>query len=105
MPMTAPTPQHGADFALTLSCEDTIGIVHAVTGFLFERGCNIIDSAQFGDPDTRRFFMRVAFAHGPAGAGQEQSAAGLRTAFAPIATSSPHTRRPMDDVLCAVQAS
>jgi formyltetrahydrofolate deformylase len=83
--MTTPPVAHGADFALTLSCEDTIGIVHAVSGFLFEHGCNIIDSAQFGDPDTRRFFMRVAFACGPAGSGRAQSAAELRTAFAPIA--------------------
>jgi formyltetrahydrofolate deformylase len=83
--MTTPPVAHGADFALTLSCEDTIGIVHAVSGFLFEHGCNIIDSAQFGDPDTCRFFMRVAFAHGPSGTRGARPAAELRTAFAPIA--------------------
>jgi formyltetrahydrofolate deformylase len=44
---------------LTLSCPDRVGIVHAVTGFLAEQGCNIIDSQQFGDRDTGRFFMRV----------------------------------------------
>ena len=37
VPMTAPTLQHGADFALTLSCEDTIGIVHAVTGGEYDK--------------------------------------------------------------------
>src|ERR1700727_902338 len=72
IPMTTAPVTHGADFALTLSCEDTIGIVHAVSGFLVEHGCNIIDSAQFGDPDTHRFFMRVAFA---SGSGRAQSAA------------------------------
>jgi formyltetrahydrofolate deformylase len=46
-------------FILTLSCPDRLGIVHAVTGFLAEHGCNIADSQQFGDRDTRRFFMRV----------------------------------------------
>jgi formyltetrahydrofolate deformylase len=66
-----------ADFVLTLSCEDTLGIVHAVSGFLVEHGCNIVDSAQFGDPDTRRFFMRVAFTC--------PQAADLRVAFKPIA--------------------
>jgi formyltetrahydrofolate deformylase len=81
---TGPLIPHGADIVLTLSCEDTIGIVHAVTGFLLESGCNIVDSAQFGDPDTRRFFMRVAFAR-PAGTEQAQSPADLRAAFAPIA--------------------
>jgi formyltetrahydrofolate deformylase len=48
-------------FVLTLSCPDRIGIVHAVSGFLASRGCNIVDSHQFGDRDTGRFFMRVAF--------------------------------------------
>jgi formyltetrahydrofolate deformylase len=46
-------------FILTLSCPDRVGIVHAVTGFLAEYQCNILDSQQFGDRDTGRFFMRV----------------------------------------------
>ena len=49
------------EFVLTLSCPDTTGIVFHVTGFLFERECNIIDSAQFGDGSTGLFFMRVHF--------------------------------------------
>jgi formyltetrahydrofolate deformylase len=44
---------------LTLSCPDRLGIVHSVTGFLAEHGCNIVDSQQFGDRDSGRFFMRV----------------------------------------------
>lgn len=48
-------------FILTLSCPNRLGIVHGVSRFLFERGCNIIDSAQFDDMSTGRFFMRVAF--------------------------------------------
>jgi formyltetrahydrofolate deformylase len=35
--------------------------VHAVSGFLTERGCNITESAQFGDTLTGTFFMRVHF--------------------------------------------
>lgn len=50
-----------AHYILTLSCPDQLGIVHAVSGFLFERGGNIIDSAQFEDTATNRFFMRVHF--------------------------------------------
>jgi len=50
------------DFILTLSCPNTIGIVHAVAHFLLEQRCNITDSAQFDDESTGRFFMRVAFA-------------------------------------------
>ena len=49
------------DCILTLSCPDQTGIVYAVSGFLFERQCNIVQSAQFGDEDTQLFFMRVHF--------------------------------------------
>jgi formyltetrahydrofolate deformylase len=49
------------EFILTLSCPDTTGIVYHVSGFLYERGCNIIDSAQFGDASTGLFFLRVHF--------------------------------------------
>lgn len=53
--------QPGHRYILTLSCPDKTGIVFAVAGFLAENGCNIIDSAQFGDRDTGLFFMRVHF--------------------------------------------
>jgi len=46
---------------LTLSCPDRTGIVHAVSGFLLERGGNIEEAAQYNDPDTGLFFMRVQF--------------------------------------------
>lgn len=49
------------NYILTLSCPDQMGIVHTVSGFLSERGGSIIDSAQFGDTDSDRFFMRVHF--------------------------------------------
>ncbi|MEO7231963.1 MAG: formyltetrahydrofolate deformylase, partial [Polaromonas sp.] len=38
------------------------GIVHAVSGFLFEHGGNIEEAAQYNDPGTGLFFMRVQFA-------------------------------------------
>jgi len=50
------------EYILTLSCVDQRGIVHRVSGFLLEHGCNIIDSAQFGDAESALFFMRVHFA-------------------------------------------
>ncbi len=50
---------HG--FILTLSCPDRPGIVHAVTGFLAQHNLNIVDSQQFGDPTSKKFFMRVHF--------------------------------------------
>jgi formyltetrahydrofolate deformylase len=81
-------------FILTLSCPDRIGIVHAVTGVLTEHGANVLDSQQFGDRETGRFFMRV---HGEAtdksfGIGQ------LRTALESVATSYEMDWR-LDDAL------
>jgi len=53
------------EFVLTLSCQDAKGIVHAVSGLLFQAGCNILDSQQYGDvlceDSTGLFFMRVHF--------------------------------------------
>ncbi|WP_027815665.1 formyltetrahydrofolate deformylase [Paraburkholderia bannensis] len=69
-------------FILNLSCADRPGIVHAVSGFLFERGSNILDSAQFGDSHTGEFFMRVHFQQ----VGGDPGLDGLRAAFAPLAS-------------------
>ena len=49
------------DHILTLSCPDRTGIVHRVSGSLFDAGCNILDAQQFGDAETGRFFLRVHF--------------------------------------------
>ena len=49
-------------YILTLSCPDRRGIVHAVSGFLFEHGGNIEEAAQYNDAATGLFFMRVRFA-------------------------------------------
>lgn len=53
------------EFVLTLSCHDAKGIVYAVSGLLYQAGCNILDSQQFGDVQsddgTGLFFMRVHF--------------------------------------------
>ncbi|WP_046865638.1 formyltetrahydrofolate deformylase [Microvirga massiliensis] len=68
-------------YVLKLSCVDTIGIVNAVSSFLTQNGCNIITNAQFGDRETERFFMRVAFA--PVDPRTEVSA--LAGVFRPIA--------------------
>jgi len=51
-----------AEFVLTLSCPDRVGIVHAVAAYLHQAGCNVLDSQQFADrtgPGASRFFMRV----------------------------------------------
>ncbi|MEN3793790.1 formyltetrahydrofolate deformylase [Fulvimarina sp. MAC3] len=48
-------------YTLTVACPSTRGIVAAISTHLAKRGCNIIDSAQYDDLGTGRFFMRVAF--------------------------------------------
>ena len=69
------------EYILTLSCLDQRGIVHSVSGFLAEHGCNIIDSSQFGDAQSKLFFMRVHFvAEDPAYGGNA-----LREAFGVMA--------------------
>ena len=68
---------------LTLTCPDRPGITAKVTGFLFERGCNILDAQQFNDRAGNgggdRFFMRVVF--DPDGT----TAEALRSDFASVA--------------------
>lgn len=68
---------------LTLACPDRPGITARVTGFLFERGANILDAQQFNDRceagGSDRFFMRVVF--DPDGATAES----LRADFAALA--------------------
>jgi formyltetrahydrofolate deformylase len=55
---------HGPGYTgrLLVSCADRSGIVAAVSGFLFERGANIVSSHQYSsDPSGGRFFMRTEF--------------------------------------------
>ena len=72
-----------APLILTLACADRPGITARVTGFLFERGCNVLDAQQFNDRAGNgggdRFFMRVVF--DPDGSTVET----LRTDFAALA--------------------
>lgn len=51
------TPRH----ILTLKCPDAPGIVHAVSGGLLEVGGNIIENAQFSEPETNTFCLWTDF--------------------------------------------
>lgn len=46
-------------YVICLSCPDQTGIVAHVSGALHNHKCNIEKSAQFSDPLTGRFFMRI----------------------------------------------
>ncbi|MGQ3673769.1 formyltetrahydrofolate deformylase [Xanthobacter sp. TB0136] len=50
-----------SQFVLTVTCPTRRGIVAAISTYLAAKGCNIVDSAQFDDMETDRFFMRVGF--------------------------------------------
>ncbi|MBB3917186.1 MULTISPECIES: formyltetrahydrofolate deformylase [Rhizobium] len=48
-------------YYLRVSCQSTRGIVAAISSYLAAAGCNILDSSQFDDLDTGKFFTRVSF--------------------------------------------
>ena len=48
-------------FVLTVTCTSRRGIVAAISTYLADKHCNIVDSAQFDDLETGRFFMRIGF--------------------------------------------
>lgn len=66
------------EYIINLSCPDRLGLVRTVSGWLFDSGCNILDSDQFLDADSSTFFMRVHF-DGVVGLDV------LKTSFEPIA--------------------
>ena len=80
-----PPPDRGsapeAQYILTLSCANRPGIVAAVSTYLFESRCNILDANQYDDRETGRFFMRVVV--NPVGDGVALDA--LKEGFAALA--------------------
>jgi formyltetrahydrofolate deformylase len=67
-------------YVLTVSCKSTRGIVAAIANYLADQGCNIVDSSQFDDLDTGKFFMRVSFI-----SEEGTGAAALVDGFRPVA--------------------
>ncbi|MEV0698048.1 formyltetrahydrofolate deformylase [Saccharopolyspora sp. NPDC050389] len=67
-------------FTLTLSCPNRTGIVRAVSGYLFERGCDIGEHRQFDDSVRDRVFMRTQVT-APDGTDLEK----MSREFAPVA--------------------
>jgi formyltetrahydrofolate deformylase len=73
------------EFILTLACPEQRGIVHAVSSYLLEHGCDIVDNRQFGDRKSGRFFMRVHFVTDGTGGEGSPDAAALRADFESLA--------------------
>ncbi|TLM71282.1 formyltetrahydrofolate deformylase [Pseudarthrobacter sp. NamB4] len=100
--LEAPAPAVGAvtadpaaavEHVLTVDCKESPGIVHAVSAFLLEHGCDIMDIKQYGDKAQGHFFMRVHFTSAP-GPGRDPSGPDpgeplrtddLRRSFEPVA--------------------
>ncbi len=74
-------------YVLTLSCGDRPGIVHAVSGAVLATGGNILESQQFGDAETGRFFMRVEVQPSGTAPGLDAELDRIRQAFDPVATA------------------
>lgn len=87
------TNVHAQQCVLLLSCVDRPGIVFGVARFLLEHGCNILQSQQFCDSDTRAFFMRVQFG---ADDGADLDVLGLRRDFEEVAAALALTWRLVD---------
>ncbi len=63
-------------YILTLACADQPGIVARVASHIFDFGGNTLESSQYNDAESDRFFLRTAF-HFPASADFEGLYAGL----------------------------
>ena len=74
-----PDPMSKTSLTLTLACPDRRGIVAAVSTFLADRDCNILDAQQYDDAETGAFFMRVVIDPGAT------ILEDLKSAFAPLA--------------------
>lgn len=80
----AAEPAAAVEHVLTVDCKESPGIVHAVSAFLLEHGCDIIDIKQYGDKAQGHFFMRVHFASKPSAAQPSATTDDLRRDFAPV---------------------
>lgn len=84
-PSNVPAPEQlegsSTEFVLTLDCAESPGIIHSVSKFLLDHGCNIVDIKQFGDRQEQHFFMRVHFVSTGSFADVEE----LRRDFTPVA--------------------
>ncbi|HRX69941.1 MAG: formyltetrahydrofolate deformylase [Gammaproteobacteria bacterium] len=67
-------------YILTITCPDRVGIVAAVSGLLAAHDGNVIESDQFSDTESGRFFMRLVFDL------DEATEPVLAEHFAPLAT-------------------
>lgn len=71
-----------ADFVLLIASEDRKGIVAAVANSIVSQDCNIVESSQYGDEQTGRFFMRIAIS-----CAKDVTPESFTNVFMPVATA------------------
>lgn len=69
-----------SSFVLTVVCPAKRGIIAAISTFLAKNTCNIVNSSQFDDPLSKKFFCRIGF-----DSEGEKSLRELEKTFQPIA--------------------
>ncbi|MER9408208.1 formyltetrahydrofolate deformylase [Mesorhizobium caraganae] len=69
-----------SNLLLTVTCKSSRGIVAGISTFLADNGCNIVDSSQFDDLETGKFFTRISFV-----SEEGVKLAALKQSFVPIA--------------------
>ena len=79
-------------YALRVTCRSTRGIIAAISGYLAQQGCNIIDSSQFDDLETGRFFLRTSFL-----SEEGRSLSELSEGFLPVASQIEMDREFFDE--------
>jgi formyltetrahydrofolate deformylase len=79
-------------FTLTLSCPQRPGIVRALSSYLFEQDCDIVEHQQFDDPRRDSVFLRTAFV-----TARDVDADQLSSAFEPVADEFGMTMSLADD--------
>ena len=81
---------------LTLSCDGKPGIVAAVTAELAGQGTNLVETAQFWNRQSNRFFLRIAFLtpNGFSRQALEDALAPIKARFVMETTLTDASRRP-----------
>ena len=69
-------------FILTSTCPGGVGSVAAISGFLAERGCYIMEMSQFDDTHSGRFFVRTVYRTDPQRTPPTEQ---MRSQFEPVA--------------------
>ena len=54
-------PNRKKDYILTMTCPDASGISATVLNFIYQNNGFITSSFNYGDPTTKKYFMRTVF--------------------------------------------